>query len=147
MNVERQEILHTIDRAIMTHEANIARLELKQATLGDDAPSSIGRSIEHAQEEIERLKAKKSRIGGNGGRVTQRERESSITAQLGMIQGDLLALRADVTTQGNGLDEMRSLTGEIRVLADAIREECPLFRADMEEGPLIYVKHLPKSGC
>ena len=131
---ERQEIINTIDQAIRAHQRNLARAELKKAK-GDTNPP-VDDAISYANREIDRLQSLKARMGNNNGRVTQKDRMDRISAQLSEVQGQ-------ITSVNGTLDNHGVVLTSIKAVVDTIEVECPLFRPDMEEGVLTFVRKLP----
>lgn len=133
---ERQEIIDTIDQAIRAHERNLARAELKKAQSSSNPPAELDDAISHASREIDRLQSLKARMGNNNGRVTQKDRMDRISAQLSEVQGQLTSVNGTLDNHGMVLTSIRATVG-------TIEQECPLFRADMEEGVLTFVRKQP----
>ena len=133
---ERQEIIDTFDQAIRAHQRNLARAELKKAQ-GDTNPSAeLDAAITYASREIDRLQSLKARMGNNNGRVTQKDRMDKLSAQMSEVQGQIISVNGTLNNHGT------MLTG-IKTTVDTIQQECPLFRADMEEGVLTFVRNPP----
>jgi len=130
---ERQEIIGMIEQAIRAHQRNMAHAELGKAQSGSNSSVEFENTISHARGEIERLQGLKDRIGNNNGRVTQKERLDKISIQLSEVQGQ-------VTSVNHTLENHSAILSGIKATIDTIEVECPLFRADMEEGQMIFVK-------
>jgi len=133
---ERQEIIETIDQAIRAHQRNLARAELRKAQGDINPPGEIDAAIGYANREIDRLQSLKARMGNNNGRVTQRERLDQISAQLSEVQGQLIGVNGTLDNHGAMLTSIKATVG-------TVEQECPLFRPDMEEGVLTFVRKLP----
>ena len=133
---ERQEIIDTFDQAIRAHQRNLARAELKKAQGDTNPPAELDDAINYASREIDRLQSLKNRMGNNDGRVTQRDRLDRISAQLSDVQGQMIGVNGTLDNHGV------MLTG-IKTVVDTIEQECPLFRPDMEEGVLTFVRKQP----
>lgn len=137
---ERQEIIDTIDQAIMVHRSNMARAELKKAKSDTNPTVELDAAISYASREIDRLQSLKARMGNNNGRVTQKDRLDRISVQLSEVQGQIIGVTD--TLENHSV----MLTG-IKATTDTIEEECPLFRPDMEDGVLTFVRKLPDDGA
>ena len=133
---ERQEIINTIDQAIRAHQRNLARAELKKAKGDTNPPAELDAAISYASREIDRLQALKARMGNNNGRVTQRDRTDKLSAQLSEVQGQITSVNGTLANHG-------AILSSIKTTIDTIEHECPLFRPEMEEGALIFVKEIP----
>lgn len=134
---ERQEIVDMIEQAIQAHQRNMARAELAKAQCDANPTTELEDTIDYAAREIDRLQALKGRIGDNNGRVTQKERLDKISAQLSEVQGQ-------VTGVNHTLENHGVLLNGIKATIDTIEVECPLFRPDMEEGVLTFVRKPPR---
>lgn len=133
---ERQEIIDTIDQAIRAHQRNLAHAELKKAE-GDTNPlAELDAAISYASREIDRLQSLKSRMGNNNGRVTQKDRMDKLSAQVSEVQGQVISVNGTLENQG-------VILNSIKETIDTIEHECPLFRPDMPEGVLTFVRKQP----
>lgn len=133
---ERREIIDTFDQAIRAHQRNLARAELKKAQGDTNPPAELDAAITYASREIDRLQSLKKRMGDNNGRVTQKDRMDRISAQLSEVQGQMRSVNGTLGNHGVMLTS-------IKTVVDTIEQECPLFRPDMEEGVLTFVRKLP----
>lgn len=136
---ERQEIVDTIDQAIRAHQRNLARAELKKATGTTNPPAELDAAISYASREIDRLQSLKNRMGNNNGRVTQKDRMDKLSAQMSEVQGQVISVNGTLRNQS-------AILTSIKGTVDTIREECPLFRPDMPEGVLTFVRKQPDDG-
>jgi len=130
---ERQEIIDTIDQAILAHERRLVRAELKKAQSETNPTAELDTAIGYASREIDRLQVLKSRMDNHNGRVTQRDRMDKLSAQVGEVKGQMIGVNGTLKNQG-------VILGSIKTTIDTIEKECPLFRADMEEGVLTFVR-------
>lgn len=133
---ERQEIIGTINQAILAHERNLARAELKKAQGDANPPAELDAAISYASREIDRLQSLKNRLGNNNGRVTQKDRMDKLSAQMSEVQGQVISVNGTLRSQS-------AILTSIKTTVDTIKEECPLFRPDMPEGVLTFVRKQP----
>lgn len=133
---ERQEIIDTIDQAILAHERNLARAELRKAQGNTNPTVELDAAINYASREIDRLQILKDRMGNHNGRVTQRDRMDKLSAQMGEVQGQMIGVNGTLKNQS-------VILGSIKTTIETIEKECPLFRSDLENGVLTFVRNKP----
>jgi len=137
---ERSEILSIIDRAILTHQKNLARAELDRAELGKNPSSELDAVVYHTTGEIDRLQAMRERIESNHrSKVANIERLDTLSAQLSALNGHFHSLETTLGVHGGLLASVNKTTQQIE-------EGCPLFNPDMQEGILEFVREKARDG-
>jgi len=132
MPERRREFLELIDEAIHSHQCNIAKAEIRKGELGLAAPDILDDIITKSELEIERLGAMKEKANQNHKVVVKTNGESidQISAQISGLRAEMFSFRQDVRTD----------IGELKDVVLELRDGCPLFNADMQEGPLEFVR-------
>lgn len=140
---EKQRIRDTLEAAILEHRQNIATAELQAARNGDSV--EVSRAISHAEREITRLEHMMAELE-NGKRVTAADRADRLSAQIGLVQGELLTVKTMLESADNKLNNHCGQLKEHGDILRELRDQCPLFNPDMPEGPLYFKKPDDKGG-
>jgi len=132
MSERRKEFFGLIDEAIHSHRCNIAKTEIRKGELGLAAPDTLDNFIVTSEQEIERLESMKAKAERNHRESIKTNGESidQISAQISGLRAEVLSFRQDVRTD---IEKLNDVVLELR-------DGCPLFNADMQEGPLVFVR-------